>query len=1554
MALAAAGVARADVFNMPAGQTSLRFVTVGDPGNQGDTVVMNNGNAIKDGTSGYGAVSYSYAMGTFDVTAAQYCQFLNAVAKTDTYGLYDPNMFTDGGHTDSNGYPVACGIIRSGSSGSYVYALATTASSTGGHSYPACTANLPVNWDSWGDAARFCNWLENGQPTGAEGSGTTETGSYTLNGAVTTAQLFLVTRDAGAKYFIPSENEWYKAAYYKGGSTNAGYWYYPTQASSTNPPSWTLSITGTNNANYNSSGSTTPASGSPAVGWGLTPVGYYAGSPSAYGTYDQGGDAYNFTDTAVTVSSANATTLAENPTGSGNPPFSTTLFVMRGGSFHHNVPDELAPNYRYGADPSYFGHGRTFRIAAVLPVWNGAGSGSSNWSTAGNWGGTAGNWTAGATITTSGSTTTGITSGGTVAVAPVEGLPVEFGTLASGGHATSNNDYAAGTVFSGITFASGAPSYTLTGYSITLAGSVVNQSSNNQVIALPIQLGPGGGTFDTGANTLTLSGSISGSGMALSKTGAGTLTLSASSNPYSGNTTVGAGTLRLAAASTNSISSSPALSVAAGATLDASGLTGGGISLASGQTLSGGGTVTGGVTAGSGGTLALAGSILPGSGSSVTVQSGGHLSPHLSSSTTGVLAIGSPSATSTLNLNGGAVLDFNVGSSAANDLYVNGNVNLSGTTTVNLTGLGGVVGGSYEIIHYTESLNGGTANLAVGTATGLGGCVPVFSTATPNSVFLNLVNPGLKLWTGAVNGTWDVNTTQNWTDYQGNPAYYLEGSPPDGAAFSDAALAAGNGNVTVQAAGVNPAYVNFTNASGTYTVGGGAIGGIATTLTKTGAGTVVLTGANTYGGGTSLGGGVLSISADNNLGAGALTFNGGTLLVTGGNAFSTSKAITLNAGGGTVWVNNSAGATLAGSITGSGGLAKAGIYPLTLTATSSYTGGTTVGSGTLALSGNGTIPSSSAIVVNPGGTFYLDNTATDNTGRTGTTAPVTVNGATFSYLGNASYSGTEKEQFGGLTLGPGQSTVTVSRGTGTTDHAEIIFGSNTSSLSADLVRTPMSGAMVNFTSTIQGQGGPGGTYTGGGITTAPGDYVAFGGAAGAGAPSVNDPSASIVVNGHAFARYSHSNGIHEETANSANNITNFAYELGAAGANSNVVITGTASATLCGSKTINDLMVQCGSSYANTLTGTLNIMNNGSGSGTPLDNNGGLLVSGSAAFTLNGGYTLSGGTITVGNSANEVNAELLVWIDSGTTTINSAIQDNGAIDGFGSTLLSKNGSGTLALTSTGNNYSYGTTLNAGVLSFANGALPFNSNSPNIWFYGGTLQWANGNTQDVSAGIAPIPGGVAAMIDTNGNAVTFGDDLSGGGGLVKLGAGTLTLAASNTYGGGTTISGGTLQLGDGSANNGSVPGNISNQSALVFANPSPQTYAGVISGSGGVTMMGPSTLTLTGSNSYGGGTSVTAGVLATENSAAIPSGLLLTIGSSGSVVLGASGYSELATFSGGSAAPLGAEPAGGAGGVNTVPEPGTLALLTAACGAALWGRRRRLRLRRRAGAAKDRP
>ena len=105
-----AGAACADVFNMPSGQTSQEFVSDGDAGNAGEQSRL----ASDGDPTYYGAVDYNYQIGKYDVTTAQYCQFLNAVAKTDTYGLYNPIMGT---------FYRSLAITQIGSPGSYSYSV---------------------------------------------------------------------------------------------------------------------------------------------------------------------------------------------------------------------------------------------------------------------------------------------------------------------------------------------------------------------------------------------------------------------------------------------------------------------------------------------------------------------------------------------------------------------------------------------------------------------------------------------------------------------------------------------------------------------------------------------------------------------------------------------------------------------------------------------------------------------------------------------------------------------------------------------------------------------------------------------------------------------------------------------------------------------------------------------------------------------------------------------------------------------------------------------------------------------------------------------------------------------------------------------------------------------------------------------------------------------------------------------------------------------------------------------------------------------------------------
>ena len=277
----------------PARAVSIDWVKVGDPGNAPDDTVL-----------GFGAVSYTYRISRYEVTNAQYAEFLNAVAASDANGLYNDQM---------EDHPQG-GITRIGSSGSYGYSAITG------------REQMPVVFVSFWDALRFSNWLHNGQPTGDQNGATTEDGAYTI-----TAQGIpdnSVTRNPGAMAFLPNEDEWYKAAYYD--SLTASYFGYPTGADAQTTCAAPGATPNTANCEY-------------VVG-DLTPVGSYSTSASSSGTFDQGGNAWEWSDTVI----------------------STLSRGVRGGGFQID-PNALSKSFVSLAPPEAEGGARGFRIAAPVP-----------------------------------------------------------------------------------------------------------------------------------------------------------------------------------------------------------------------------------------------------------------------------------------------------------------------------------------------------------------------------------------------------------------------------------------------------------------------------------------------------------------------------------------------------------------------------------------------------------------------------------------------------------------------------------------------------------------------------------------------------------------------------------------------------------------------------------------------------------------------------------------------------------------------------------------------------------------------------------------------------------------------------------------------------------------------------------------------------------------------------------------------------------------------------------------------------------------------------------
>jgi formylglycine-generating enzyme required for sulfatase activity len=239
-----------------ASAVEIEWVSVGDPGNAADPGV---GNMTCGPTFDQpcGAVAYSYRIGKYEVTNAEYAEFLDLVARTsDPYELYNPLMGTDA---------QAGGIARAGSEGSYGYGAI------------AGFEDMPVAHVSFADAMRFVNWLHNGQ-----GLGNTENGAYTLlGGTPVPSNATFVTRNAEATVFLASEAEWYKAAYYD--PDLKGYYDYPTGADAA--PTCESPPGGANSAN--------------CAGSGTKDTGAYDGSWSPVGTFDQGGNVAEWTDKDV-------------------------------------------------------------------------------------------------------------------------------------------------------------------------------------------------------------------------------------------------------------------------------------------------------------------------------------------------------------------------------------------------------------------------------------------------------------------------------------------------------------------------------------------------------------------------------------------------------------------------------------------------------------------------------------------------------------------------------------------------------------------------------------------------------------------------------------------------------------------------------------------------------------------------------------------------------------------------------------------------------------------------------------------------------------------------------------------------------------------------------------------------------------------------------------------------------------------------------------------------------------------------------------------------------
>ena len=1061
-----------------------------------------------------------------------------------------------------------------------------------------------------------------------------------------------------------------------------------------------------------------------------------------------------------------------------------------------------------------------------------------------------------------------------------------------------------------------------------LAQTVASLAGSGQVATGTVT----GGLLTTGANNTStvFSGRVTGLG-ALAKVGTGTLTLSGA-NTATGLFQVGAGVLEVAS------------NLAGGAAASGTG------------TLAGAGTIAGIVAIGDGATLA------PGAiGAVGTLTTGG------------------------LTLTGGATLAYQLGApsvaGASDRVQVNGNVTLDGTLTVSDAGGFGI--GVYRLIDYSGTL---TDNGLLIGATPAGTDMTQLSVQTVIGNQVNLVYgtnlpAAVQFWdgpdvaaNGAVDGgsgSWTL-TTPNWTDANGanNTAWGGNFAVFQGAAGTvtvDGAIGFGgmqfltDGYVIAPGTGTLSANEALTNirvdpgVTATIAAGIGGPGG----LLKNDAGTLILSGANGY--------------------AGATTINGGTVRVLGGNAVPVTSAVTIAAsatldiaaaqtvgslaGAGNVLLSGgtltsggtNASTTFSGIASGGGGFTKTGTGTLTLTGANSYAGATSVAGGTLLLGTGGAI-GGGALDVAAAGTLNLAGIATsvgtlsgDGRVTIGTDGALTTTSAVASTFGGT-LTGTRatltKAGVGTLTLtGPntysGTTTVTGGRlivataaslsNTGgvqvdagatlqiqTDKQIGALSGTGAIDLGANRLTTS-SAQNVTYAGVATGTGGltkaGTGALTLGGVNLYTGDTAAAAGTlliTGAVAGTASIAGGATLGGTGSIARTltvadgatlaPGNNGVGTLTVGgltlSAGSL--LAYDLGApgvAGAGDRVQVNGNL-----------------------VLDGTLNASNAGQfgvGVYRLIDYTGTLADNGLAIGTLPAGFAAGQGEVQT-SVAGQVNLVVGAMLPDIQFWDGPNVVANGRVDGGSGSWTNARRSWTTADGTANGPW-------GGKFAVFAGAAGTVTVDEQIGFTG--LQFmTTGYTLAAGTGTLVASDAATAIRVDPGVTATIGAAITGNGGIAKLDTGTLILTGVSSYGGATSVGGGTLRLATANA----LPlgtavtvlagatldvaaaasiasltgaGAVTLGATLTTTGAASTSFDGVLSGAGGLTKGGAGVLTLGGPNTYTGTTTIDAGTIRLATGGRLGGGAL-TIAAAGTLDL--NGVSTaVGTLSGSGAITLGA-------------------------------------------------
>ncbi|MDA8481057.1 autotransporter-associated beta strand repeat-containing protein [Citrobacter sp. Awk 4] len=926
------------------------------------------------------------------------------------------------------------------------------------------------------------------------------------------------------------------------------------------------------------------------------------------------------------------------------------------------------------------------------------------------------------------------------------------------------------------------------------------------ITAGTLQIGNGGTSGSLGTGNVTNNGTlafnrsditsynnlISGSG-AVAQTGSGSTTLSGN-NTYTGATTVSAGTLYV-----NGNQSS------------ATGLT----TVASGATLGGSGTI----------------------GGSVTVADGGTLTPGASADTVGTLTI-----RGNLALSSGAVLNYNLGQAGTvggslNDLtVVNGNLTLGGTLNVTTSTGGTFDAGVYRIISYAGSLTNNGLVL---------GSLPSGANATLQTSVagqINLINnyAGTTFWDGATGhnnsaidggtGIWNtgVGANSNWTDGSGaaNSAYstnfaVFQGTPGTvtvdnsqgqvavtGMQFMTDGYRINGDEITLNETTANSGYSivrvgDGTAAGSSYTATIDSILGGLTGLSKTDLGTLILTGSNTYSGGTNI--------------------SGGTLQLGDGTTNGSIQGNVANAG--TLALKPASGTTMAlsGVISGAGALRMIGDGTAILTGANTWTGGTTISSGTLQIGDgttNGVLPGN---VVNNAALAFMPTTGStlNYGGVISGTGSVTQKGqGTTVFTASNTYTGGTTISSGVLQLGDGTANNDGSIAGNVTNNGTLAFRFNGSKTVANQISGSGGVSQLSGTTTLSGVN----TYTGG--TTLNGGLLSVS----------NDNNL-----GNVSGRLTFNGGQLQTNATIARDIlvNTSGGKIFSNGGTFSGNISGTGTLEFQGGTTyITGNNTSSGgiilSEYGTVVINSANALGTGKITGRSQDSvyGGGGNLRTTASMTL--ANDVDFGFTSFYGSGNQQSVGFITDAGTTLTMTGNFNQVGGYRDSKG---ISKSGAGTMVLANT---------------SYQDGGYA-------LRVYAGTLIVGDGGTRG-TIGAAPVRISSGAALKFNrSDTYLYSGSMSGAGSFEQIGTGTSVLTGNNTHTGGTTISAGTLQLGNGGTS-GWVSGDITNNGTLAFNRSDNVTWSNLISGTGALSKLGTGTLSLTGTQTYTGGTTITSGIL----------------------------------------------------------------------------------------------